>query len=198
MDDINVKDLADLDRMKLSGTEARALTLLGSGIAPEQVALALGLSPARISQLLSTPEFAEQVAELRYINLSKHNNRDATYDDIEDTLLNKMKDLIPLMYKPGEVLNAIRVINAAKRRGRSAPDSIVQQHTHINLILPTQVIQKFQTNIENQVISVSGQELLTIQSKTLLNNVENKAKKLNHVQLPQTSRANSQFQVTDV
>ena len=67
--------------------EDRALSLLGSGISAESAATALGVSPSRISQLLSAPEFAEQVAELRYNNLQQHNHRDANYDSLEDKLL---------------------------------------------------------------------------------------------------------------
>jgi hypothetical protein len=189
--------------MELTNTENRALNLLGTGIAPEQVAAALGLSPSRISQLLSDAEFAEKVATLRYENLSKHNARDASYDALEDDLLERMKNCLPMMYKPNEILNAIRIINAAKRRGQSAPESITQQHTHITLTMPVSIVQKFQTNINNQVVAVSGQELLTIQSSELLKQVvPKKPEELTNVQPTQTTkgltRGNSQLQVTDL
>src|SRR3989442_56905 len=102
-----------------SATESRALSLLGQGLGPEIVAAAVGASVSRISQLLSAPEFSAQVAELRYENLAKHNTRDNAYDSLEDTLIEKLKDCLPYMMRPMEILKAIQVINAAKRRGSS-------------------------------------------------------------------------------
>jgi hypothetical protein len=162
----------------LTQAESRALHLLGQGIIPEQAAMASGLSPSRISQLLSQEDFAARVAELRFETLSKHNDRDAAYDSLEDELLEKMRDCIPLMVRPQEILRAIQTINAAKRRGASAPSSISEQSTIINLILPTQILTQFQMNQHNQVVSVSQdaseQPLLTIQSGSLLDQIKKK------------------------
>lgn len=163
----------------LTSAESRALDLLGQGINPEHTAMAVGLSPSRISQLLSDSEFAAAVSERRFTNLSKHNERDASYDALEDKLLERMKDCLPLMVRPGEILKAIQVINAAKRRGSSAPSAITDQTTIINLVLPNQIINKFSLNGLNQVVQVTAddktQPMLTIQSGTLLNQIKEKA-----------------------
>lgn len=153
----------------LTSAEQRALDLLGQGIVPEQVAFASGLSASRISQLLSQEQFAARVAELRFESLSKHNERDNAYDSLEDSLLEKMKDCLPLMVRPQEILKAISVINAAKRRGSSAPQSLTNQQTIVNLILPQQILTQFTLNQANQVVQAGEQPLVTIQSGTLLN-----------------------------
>lgn len=150
-----------------TSTEDRALTLLGQGLGPEVVAAAVGVSTSRISQLLSTAEFAGRVAELRYENLAKHNSRDNAYDAMEDSLLEKLKDCMPYMMRPMEILKAISVINAAKRRGSSAPESITSQQTVVQLIMPTQIMQSFTTNINNQVIKAGQQDLVTVQSSNM-------------------------------
>jgi hypothetical protein len=150
-----------------SPTESRALTLLGQGLSPEVVAAAVGVSPSRISQLVSQPEFASQVAELRFKNLSKHNERDNAYDSLEDQLVEKLKDCLPFMMRPMEILKAIQVINTAKRRGSSAPESITNQQTTVSLVMPTQIIQNFTTNINNQVVRAGEQDLITVQSASL-------------------------------
>jgi predicted transcriptional regulator len=149
---------------KYTGVEERALNLLGQGVKPEQVAAAIGVTPSYISQLVSQPEFSSQVFELRYKNLSRHNERDNEYDSIEDKLLKRLKDLLPLMMKPVEVLRAIQVINSAKRRGASAPEQLTSQQTVTTLIMPVQIIQQFTRNSSNQVIKAGDQELITIQS----------------------------------
>lgn len=155
-----------------TSTESRALTLLGQGIPASVVAASCGVSESRISQLISDPEFAAQVADLRFSSLQKHNERDNKYDTMEDALLDKLKDLLPLMMRPMEVVRAIQTINGAKRRGSSAPDSITQQQTFIQLNLPTTIIQKFQVNSNNHVTQAGDQTLLTLQSGSLLSKIK--------------------------
>lgn len=160
-------------------TESRALALLGSGVAPAAAAAALGVSESRISQLLSDDEFSARVAELRFASLQKHNVRDASYDELEDSLIEKMRDVIPLMHRPMEILKAISVINAAKRRGQSTPESIIEKQSIINLTIPIQVINKFATNQQGQVTTITTsdsqtQDLLTIQSGSLDNLIKEK------------------------
>ena len=151
-------------------TEERALSLLGAGVTPEQVASALGVTVARISQLCSDPQFTARVAELRFEALNKHNERDSSYDSMEDRLISKLEDLLPLMMRPMEVLKAIQVINGAKRRGQSAPEQVTAQQTVVSIVMPTTIVNKFVTNINNQVVKAGSQDLLTIQSGTLLKN----------------------------
>lgn len=147
-----------------TSTESRALTLLGQGLGAEMVASAVGVSVSRISQLLSETEFAAQVADLRFRNLSKHNERDAEYDKLEDELILKMRDLMPFMVRPMEVARVLQIINQAKRRGSSAPESITNQQTVVQLNMPTTIYQKFTVNTNNQVIQAGQQQLITVQS----------------------------------
>lgn len=147
-----------------TATEQRALDLLGQNIHPAHVAAALGVTESLISQYLADPTFVGEVAELRFKNLAKHNQRDLAYDTMEDALLAKLQDLLPFMMKPLEILRAIQVINGAKRRGSAAPEAMVQKSEVISLTLPIQIINQFQTNSANQVIKAGDQELVTVQS----------------------------------
>jgi hypothetical protein len=156
----------------ITTTESRALALLGSGIGPEAVASALGLTTSAISQWLSKDEFAAQVAELRFQNLAKHNERDSSYDQLEDDLILRLKDCLPLMHRPLEILKAIQVINAAKRRGSSTPESVINQQNIVQITIPSITVNKFTTNMQNLVIKTGQQELLTIQSGSLLKEVK--------------------------
>ncbi len=152
---------------KLSSLEERALALLAHHNAAT-VASALGVSESYISQLLSDDYFAEKVKEARIQVLAKHDARDATYDQIEDELLNKFKKSLALMYRPSDILKAISVINAAKRRGGAATAGAASQTAQVvPLILPAAIVQQFTVNTANQVISTGQQTLLTIQSNNL-------------------------------
>lgn len=165
----------------ISLTEERALKLLGSGIPPATVAASLGISQSRISQLLSDENFAAKVAERRFLSISKHNDRDDRYDELEVKLVEKIEDALPLMHRPMEIINAIRIINGAKRRGSSAPESIQEKQSVIQLVVPITLINKFQTNLQGQVVSVGEQNLLTIQSGQL-DGLVKKGKDLANVQ----------------
>jgi hypothetical protein len=158
-----------------SSTEDKALQLLGSGIPGEQVAAALGVTSARISQMLAEEHFSTRVAALRYETLQKHNKRDGKYDSLEDKLLDKLERQMGCLIKPESILKAIQIVNGAKRRGQSAPQQVTNQENIVNLILPSVIVKKFTTNINNQVIKAGGQELLTIPSGNLLKQVEEAA-----------------------
>jgi len=155
-----------------TSTTERALALLGANVNPTQVAAALGVELSRISQLLSDAEFAAQVSALRFETLHKHNARDNEYDSLEDTLIERLRDCLPMMHRPMEVLKAIAVINAAKRRGVSAPEMLHQQAAVLQLVMPTQIINHFTKNINNQVVRIGERDLITIQSGTLLDKVK--------------------------
>jgi hypothetical protein len=155
-----------------SSTEEKALHLLGSGVASEQVASALGVTPSRIAQLLAEESFAVKVAALRYESLQKHNKRDGAYDSLEDQLLIKLERSLPLLIKPESILKAIAIVNGAKRRGQSAPQQVTNTQNVVNLILPQVIAQKFTVNLDNQVIRAGAQELLTMPSGNLLKQVE--------------------------
>lgn len=158
-----------------SSTEERAIKLLGSGIKPEQVAMALGVEPSRISQLLSQDEFAVQVAEARYQNLAKHNIHDDKVDLLENEILDKLKASLVYVFHPMQLLKVLQVLNAAKRRGASTPESITNTNPVLVLNIPSVVINKFTTNINNQVIEAGNQKLVTIQSGTLMDKIKNSA-----------------------
>lgn len=157
----------------LSSTESRALALLGSGVSPTATAAALGVTDSRISQLLSEEQFAAEVADRRFQNLAAHTLRDGKYDQLEDELLERMKDCIPMMLRPQEILRAISIINAAKRRGQaSVAEAVAGQEAVVSLSLPRVMVQQFVTNVQNQVIQVGTQNLNTMQSGTLLKQTE--------------------------
>ena len=165
-----------------TSTESRAMALLGQGLGPETVASAIGVSVSRISQLLSETEFAASVADLRFKNLSKHNERDNAYDLLEDELILKMRDLMPFMVRPMEVARVLQIINAAKRRGSSAPEAITNQQTVVALNMPINVYQKFTVNAVNQVVQAGQQQLITVQSGQMSNLLDRARKEAPSVQ----------------
>jgi len=178
--------------------EERAMNLLGSGIPQEAVASALGVTASYISQLLSNEEFSTAVTQLKFEALSKHTARDASYDSVEDSLIDKLKKSLPLLIRPNDILGAIKVINGAKRRGQDSQDSIVNSQEIVSIMMPTQIIQQFTTNIHNQVIKTGDQDLLTMQSSDLLKQAEDALEVENQKVLETTSKTTQQAPSLDI
>jgi len=155
-----------------SSVEERAMSLLGAGIKQEAVASALGVSPSRITQLLSDETFAAGVSKLRYDALQSHSIRDSKYDSLEDRLLVKLENSLPLMMKPESILKALSVVNGAKRRGLDSPEAAGGVTNIVNLMLPAVIAEKFTVNIDNQVTKAGTQDLHTMSSGNLLKHVE--------------------------
>lgn len=149
-------------------TRERALTLLGQGIPPSAVASALGVDPSAISQLMSDSDFAEKVTESKFTTLSKYNEHDSSIDSLESKILDKMKETLPYMTKPLELLKSFQILNAAKRKGTIAPETVTTKQTIVQLVLPQITMQRFQSNVHNQVVQVGEKSLLTIPSNRLL------------------------------
>lgn len=151
----------------------RLLSLLGVGVSPAQAAAAVGCTPGYVSQLLATDDFALEVSKLRVEALTAATDRDRKYDSLEDELLAKLKELLPFMMRPGEVVKALATINAAKRRGAGAAEANATTINNIVVLqLPDVVKQRFVTNQNSEVVEVDGRTLLTIDSNTLLQQVK--------------------------
>jgi len=153
---------------QLTQNEERILSLLGQGLSETTVASAVGVTVARISQMLSDEVFREKVAELRYTNLAAATGRDNKYDKIEDTLLGKLENSLGLMFRPVEILKALQIINSAKRRGQGTPEHMISNQSVIQLQIPTKVVNNFLMSSNRQVVSAGEQDLVTMQSSRLL------------------------------
>lgn len=152
----------------------RVMKLLGQGVEPEVVATAVGVTPGYISQLLDDPEFAKSVAELRLLNLESATDRDGKYDELEDAMLQKLKDTSDYMTKPREIAGVLLALNKATRRGVRPEHAPHVKQDVVVLNFPTVIQQKFVVNHNNTVVAVGteGQEILkdltTITAKSLL------------------------------
>jgi hypothetical protein len=146
----------------------RIKQLLGEGLNPSVVANAVGCTPGFVSQLLADENFKQDVTELRVSKLTAATGRDRRYDNVEDTLLGKLETAIPLLFRPVEILAALRIINQATRRGASADQAPVTYKTVVNLNLPEIARTKLVLNQDNQVIEIAGRAMATMPANVLL------------------------------
>ena len=175
-----------------SNVRDRALTLLGNGIPHSAVAAALGVDASYITQLMSDEDFSEKVTEAKFTTLSKYNEHDSSIDALESKILVKMSESLPFMTKPLELLKSFQVLNSAKRKGHATAEPVTTKQTIVQLILPEITLQKFQSNIHNQVVQVGERSLVTMPSKQLLQitevkNVESRIEKLSAGATPEAT-----------
>lgn len=147
--------------------EARVIKLLGHGYPPELVSSSLGITASRISQIVAEPAVAAAISELRYKNLAKHNERDEELDSLEDTLISRLKNQLPMVCKPSETASILAKVNGAKRRGSAAPPAEAENQVVLNIVLPAAIIPHFIRNSSGQVVESNGQSLLTIEPSQL-------------------------------
>jgi hypothetical protein len=156
-----------------SATEERALKFLGEGHSLEITAAACGVSISRISQLLSSEDFSAAVATLRYSNLVKQSKRTEAYEELEDTILARLKQNLSLIFDPMKLARLLQVIATSKPKSSFIPSDLPSAQQTVSLTIPSIVVNQFTTNTFNQVVEInspaasSPQTLVTIQSSAL-------------------------------
>jgi hypothetical protein len=163
----------------------RIIQLLGTGLQARAVANAVGCEESYISQLLSDEVISGEVVALRAAALTANTERDGKIDTIEDALLSRLHDAIETgqIYKPGDILRAFAVTNAAKRRGVPANEAVTLQQTVVQLQIPERVARQFTINQSGEVVDVetgtgeTRQTLVTMSTHTLLSVLANRGEK---------------------
>lgn len=161
----------DLETMK-----DKIKQLLGLNLPNNVVASAVGVSESYISQLLSEESFAKEVSELRIVSLSESAERDQAYNKIEDALLEKVQEQLDNgMFgaaNPRLILQALQVVNSAKRR--SAPQELHSQMSRpvATLILPIAIAAKFVIDSKSQVVEVEGETMATMPASGVMKKLE--------------------------
>lgn len=152
--------------------------LLGLNIPANVVATAVGIDTSYISQLLGDEAFAAEVAQLRIANTAANAARDRKYDSIEDSLIARLEEMLegPLLFtKPNEILSAIRIINAAKRRAAPAElGGASNAGNFLSLHLPenSEFAARFVVNGKNQVVEIAGRSISTMGAKAVVAKME--------------------------
>ena len=165
----NAKMTADCGGTHRSPLEKSILTYMSLGMNAERVAALVGVSPSRISQLLSDEDFREEVGKERAIGLLEARERDKRIDRIEDKCLDRLEQSIQSslsITKPMEAARIVQIVNGLKRRGGGelVGGQSVEASNVVTLVLPLVTQNKFVINGVGQVVEVEGQTLVTLPS----------------------------------
>lgn len=153
-----------MKQAKLETLEDKAVLLLAHGVSERKVAEACGVSPSRISQLLSQDTFKERVASTRLESVTADIEADKQLDTIEAKIRDRLEAAVEYCTKPMELARIFQVVNGAQRRQREVLPLGAGFDQLVSLSLPQIALAKVTTNIHNQVIQVGEQSLVTMQS----------------------------------
>lgn len=147
----------------------KVIELLGDGHSQVIVADALGVSPARINQLLESEEVRAKVAARKISKLTDSSKMDSEWDALESRAMNKMKMSLALATKPMEIAKILQIANAAKRKAIAADTNAGNGHAvQVTLVLPGIVHHKFAVAAQtNEIVEIDGQSLVTVSSDTI-------------------------------
>ena len=173
----------------------RAATLLASGLKPGQVATILGVSPARISQVVATEEFQLLLASKQQETEKEDIEEQAIsakYSAAEHVLLNQVMELAPTA-ELRDITAALRTVaeRQEKMKTRTSVQAPVlhQQLTVVSVSLPSHALKipEVHMNTAREVVAIGDRQLAPMTSDGVVSLFNNLAKKGDSHELPTSS-----------
>lgn len=154
---------------------ARIAALLASGLPHTSVATIVGISPARISQLLQTDDFKLILAEKQAESSKKDQEEvslSAKYLEAEHILLKQVVEMAPVS-ELRDVTAALRVVAERQEKAKSRMNPIVSQqavyNTIVQLSLPAHATPELSYAHNREVIAIENRNLAPLSSSGVLN-----------------------------
>ena len=174
MDQTVPTQVATIEKKIFTGAAGKILNMLASGVLPHEAAKACGVSEAYVSQLNADPAFDEQLKQKIAKNFADQSAIDENYNNIERTLSERLMKNVDLEFNTDKILRILKFTNEAKRRipingnnGGEPGGAGNNGQKPTTLIFPTQIIQQFITNPNNEIVGIDGKELVTASSTQL-------------------------------
>jgi hypothetical protein len=153
----------------------RIATLLAAGLPHTSVATIVGISPARVSQLLREPEF-ELLLTAKKAETEKKDQEElslgAKYLEAEHILLKQVVEMAPVS-ELRDVTAALRVVAERQEKAKSRMNPIVQSspvyNTIVQLSLPAHATPELAYAQNREVIAIENRNLAPLSSSGVLN-----------------------------
>jgi hypothetical protein len=160
-----------IETKQFTGKALKLMKLLGAGCTQVEASKACGVDESYTAQLMADAEFKAQVDELIKKAFETQSAIDQNYISIEEKLSKRLLGSIEHEFNPDRILRTLKFVNEAKKK--VAPT--VAQDTNGSganvqvavLVLPAAMAPIFVKNPQGEVISVDGQVLTTLPSKTM-------------------------------
>jgi hypothetical protein len=152
----------------------RIATLLASGLPHTSVATIVGLSPARISQLLQEEDFklilAAKQAEAQKKDIEEL-SISAKYLEAEHILIKQVIEMAPIS-ELRDVTAALRVVGERQEKAKNRMNPIVSQqavyNTVVQLSLPAHATPELNFAANREVIAIENRNLAPLSSSGVL------------------------------
>jgi len=137
------------------------VTALRNGFTDTQIAESLGVTPSAVSQAIDAYGLREMAKQN-----SKFESIDSGLNDLEDTLVKKLKESVRFaVLNPMQLASILRTVNGAKRRSGGEGGPTIGINTQlVHLTLPQRREVHVVKSARNEVIEVEGRVLQTIPS----------------------------------
>lgn len=152
----------------------RIATLLAAGLPHTSVATIVGVTPARVSQLLKEEDFQLILAEKQAESQKKDAEElslGAKYLEAEHILLKQVVEMAPVS-DLRDVTAALRVVAERQEKAKSRMNPIVAQqpvyNTIVQLSLPAHATPELQMAQNREVISIENRNLAPLSSSGVL------------------------------
>lgn len=156
-------------------SKSQIIALAEAGISNTLIAARCEVSESYVSQVLAENSIKSKVLEAQLSLLDERTKRDARYDEIEDTLLTKLKSKLPDIYKPQDILRSLVAINRAERRGATSQQlaelANKKESSTIAIELPERIRTRIIKSASREIISVNERAMVTMDSRLLLEEV---------------------------
>ena len=141
---------------------------LEAGFTQVSIAESMGVSESLVSQLVSENSLDQIAAQQKIIKASIYQDIDASYNEAEKFIAEKLKQSVRYMTDPVKIAYVADKLNKMKRRAlsqigpREAPAKVVV------LNLPRHVQNNFIFNSQNEAIAVDGRPLVSMPATRLM------------------------------
>ncbi len=143
----------------------RLLELLGAGLSASVAASAVGVTPGYVSQLMEEEDFRLEVQIRRAGKAQAAIAVDESWDSVEKQAIDRMKQMMPMITKPADLIKIAEIANRAKRTARELEGADGGAAPTVSFTIPAGAEVHFQMNSSSQVIQIDGRstEALPIQ-----------------------------------
>jgi len=161
-------------KKQYTGTAARLLKLLGTGISQTEAAAAVGVTDSFVSQLMGEADFSSQVEALVSQAAVDSVEIDQNYVEIEKVAVERLKTNMAFITSTDQLLRVIKVTNEAKKKVlgsevRKEQGAVLHP---VKISLPGCIINNYIVNPQNEVVSIGGREMVTLNSSSMANLVQ--------------------------
>jgi predicted transcriptional regulator len=188
--------------MSDNAMRTRALNYLSAGLNESATASALGVSIPLISSYLSDPTFAATVKARRSETIANTEELQTNYSDAQLKLSRKLTALIAEDY-PWTPLELVKVSETLdklqeKYRPQKSSEEVSNTLNILQIVMPANIVAKYTTNAQNEIIAVDDKLLRTIDSQKLIKELTLTANKesnnaTNQHELPQSAHKQKVF-----